>query len=224
MTSRSTRLAVTSVAFLIGVLVMAQFAAQQRINSRRVTVSGVEGALLISNLVEANARLRQQVSELDAQLDAFRGATNQAQLQAMTDDLNRLRILNGAVKVSGPGVRVKVDGPATVLDLQDLLNELRNAGAEALSLNGQRIVASTVILPMPDGSVRVDGVTIRRPYVFAAIGDAATLEAALVRPGGLLMVFANSREGIGVSVEKSAGLSVPAREPASAFQYAVPVK
>jgi uncharacterized protein YlxW (UPF0749 family) len=224
MTSRSTRLAVTSVAFLIGVLVMAQFAAQQRINSRRVTVSGVEGALLISNLVEANARLRQQVAELDAQLDAFRGATNQAQLQAMTDDLNRLRILNGAVKVSGPGVQVKVDGPATVLDLQDLLNELRNAGAEALSLNGQRIVASSVILPMPDGSVLVDGVTIRRPYVFAAIGDAAPLESALVRPGGLLMVFANSREGIGVSVEKSAGLSVPAREPASAFQYAVPVK
>ena len=224
MKSRLARLAITLVAFLIGVLVMAQFATQQRINAKRATASGVEGALLISNLVEANARLRQEVSELDVQLDNYRGTTSQAPLQAMTDDLNRLKILNGAVQVSGPGVRVMLDGPATVLDLQDLVNELRNAGAEALSLNDQRIVASTVILPQADGSILVDGVATRRPYRFVAIGDAATLETALLRPGGLLTVFSNSREGIRVNVEKHAGLVEPAHSAAGAFQYAVPVK
>jgi len=224
MKSRLTLLVITLVAFLIGVLAMAQFATQQRINARRATASGVEGALLISNLVEANARLRQEVSELNAQLNNYRGTTSQAQVQAMTDDLNRLKILNGAVEVSGPGVRVTLDGPATVLDLQDLVNELRNAGTEALSLNNRRIVASTVILPQADGSIQVDGVATRRPYGFVAIGDAATLETALLRPGGLLTVFSNSREGIRVNVEKQADLIVPAQPAHGAFQYAVPAK
>jgi uncharacterized protein YlxW (UPF0749 family) len=223
MNTKVSQLSVTLVAFLIGVLVMAQFAAQQRIDSKRASASGAEGALLISDLVEGNARLRQEVAELDAQMGSYRSTTNQARLQAMTDDLNRLKILNGVVEVSGPGVQVTLDSPATVLDLQDLLNELRNAGAEAIALNGQRIVASSVILPMADGSIAVDGVATRRPYVFVAIGDASTLEAALLRPGGLLAVFSNSREGITVNVQQRDNLVAPAHAPVGAFQYAVPV-
>lgn len=210
-------------AFLIGVLVMAQLAAQQRINSNRTLASGADGALLISSLVEGNARLRQQVSELDSQLDNYHSTTDQARLRAMTDDLNRLKILNGVVQVYGPGVQVTLDGPVTVLDLQDLSNELRNAGAEAMALNGQHIIASSVILPMADGGIAVDGAATRRPYIFVAIGDAATLETALLRPGGLLAVFSNSRGGIKVSVEKRDRVDTPAHKALGVFQYAVPV-
>jgi uncharacterized protein YlxW (UPF0749 family) len=223
MNTRASRLSVTLVAFLIGVLWMAQFATQQRMNSSRAFASSADGSLLISNLVEGNARLRQEVADLEAQLSNYRTATNQSRLQAMSDDLNRLKILNGVVQVSGPGVQVTLDGPATVLDLQDLLNELRNAGAEALALNDRRIIASSVILPMPDSSIEVDSNITRRPYVFAAIGDAATLETALLRPGGLLAVFSNSREGIKVNIQKRENLSVPAHASAS-FQYAMPEK
>lgn len=156
MNTKISQLSITLVAFLIGVLVMAQLAAQQRINSNRTLASGADGALLISSLVEGNARLRQQVSELDSQLGNYHSTTDQARLQAMTDDLNRLKILNGVVQVYGPGVQVTLDGPVTVLDLQDLSNELRNAGAEAMALNGQYIIASSAILPMADGGIAVD--------------------------------------------------------------------
>jgi uncharacterized protein YlxW (UPF0749 family) len=222
--SRVSRLSVTLVAFLVGLLVMAQFAAQQRINSTRTLASGADGALLISNLVDGNARLREQVAELDAQVDRYRNAGSQARLDAMTDELNRLKMLNGAVPVSGPGVQVTLDGPVTVLDLQDLLNELRNAGAEVVALNGHRLVASSILLPLADGSLSVDGAALRRPYLFAAIGDAATLETALIRPGGLLAVFSNSRVGITVTMQKRDAQTVPARPPTGVFQYAVPVK
>jgi len=221
--TKISQLSITLVAFLIGVLVMAQLAAQQRINSNRTLASGADGALLISSLVEGNARLRQQVSELDSQLDNYHSTTDQARLRAMTDDLNRLKILNGVVQVYGPGVQVTLDGPVTVLDLQDLSNELRNAGAEAMALNGQHIIASSVILPMADGGIAVDGAATRRPYIFVAIGDAATLETALLRPGGLLAVFSNSRGGIKVSVEKRDRVDTPAHKALGVFQYAVPV-
>lgn len=224
MKTLSQRLTLTLIAFLLGVLLMAQFAAQQRMDTKRVSASGANGALLISNLVEGNARLRQEVAGLDTQLDALRGATSLARLQTMADELERLRIVNGEVQVSGPGVQVTFDGPASALDLQDLLNELRNAGAEAVAVNERRIVASSVIVPAPDGSLSVDNALLRRPYQFAAIGDPATLETALLRPGGLLAVFANSREGLNVSVQRRDRLTLPAHASFQSFQYAVSVK
>jgi uncharacterized protein YlxW (UPF0749 family) len=224
MKTRASQLSITLVALMLGVLVMAQFATQQHMSQKRALASGVDGALLISSLVEGNARLRQEVNDLDAQMDSYRSATNQSKLQAMQDELDRLKVFNGAVQVYGLGVQVTLDGPVAVLDLQDLLNELRNAGAEALALNGQRLIASSIIEPMADGSIIMDGVAVRRPYVFTALGDPATLETALLRPGGLLTVFSNSRQGLMVSVQQRDRLTMPIYTTKSAFQYAVPVK
>jgi len=224
MNTRASQFSIALVTFFLGVLLMAQFTTQQRMDVKRASASSADGALLISNLVEGNARLRLEVAELEAQWTTSRSATNQARLQAMTDELNRLRMFNGEVEVIGPGVQVTLAGPASVLDLQDLLNELRNAGAESLALSGRRIIASSSIVPFADGSLAVDNVIIRRPYVFAAIGDPDTLETALLRPGGLLTIFSNSREGLAVHVQRQDRLTVPAHTPPQAFQYAMPVK
>jgi len=224
MNTRASRFSIALVTFFLGVLLMAQFTTQQRMDVKRASASSADGALLISNLVEGNARLRLEVAELEVQLATYRSATNPARLQAMSDELDHLRIFNGDVEVVGPGVEVTLAGPASVLDLQDLLNELRNAGAESLGLNGRRIVASSSIVPSADGSLAVDNVTIHRPYVFSAIGNPDTLETALLRPGGLLTVFSNSREGLVVHVLRQDHLTVPAHTLPRALQYAVPVK
>ena len=222
--TRASQLSVTLVTFLLGMLVMAQFATQQRMDQKRASASGVDGALLISSLVEGNARLRQEVADLDTQMNSYRSATNQAKLQAMADELNRLKVFNGAVEVYGPGVQVTLDGPVATLDLQDLVNELRNAGAEGLALNGQRIIASSIIEPLAGGGIAVDGLAVRRPYVFVALGDPSTLETALLRPGGLLAVFSNSRQGLAVNVQRRDHLTAPVHAAVRSFQYAVPVK
>ena len=224
MKTLASQLSTTLVALMLGVLTMAQFTTQQHMNQKRASASGLDGGLLISNLVEGNARLRQEVTDLDAQMASYRSATNQSKLQAMQDELDKLKAFNGAVGVYGPGVQVTLDGPAAVLDLQDLLNELRNAGAEALALNGQRLIASSTIEPMANGSIIIDGVAVYRPYIFAAIGDPATLETALLRPGGLLTVFSNSRQGLMVHVQQRDRLTTPVHSSKRAFQYTVPVK
>ena len=224
MNTRASQISITLVTFLLGFVVMAQLTTQRRMDLKRAAASGVDGALLISNLVEGNARLRQEVVELDAQTADYRTATNQGRLQAMMDEMERLKMFNGVVGVVGPGVQATLDGPVTVLDLHDLLNELRNAGAEAIALNGQRIIASSVIAPTADGYIAVDNARTRYPYSFIALGDPATLEAALLRPGGLLTVFSNSREGLRVSVQKHDRLVAPAHTLVGMPQYAVPVK
>jgi uncharacterized protein YlxW (UPF0749 family) len=98
-----------------------------------------------------------------------------------------------------------------VLDLQALLND-------------RRIIAASIIEPRADGSIAVDGLAVQRPYVFIAIGDPATLETALLRPGGLLTVFSNSRQGLVVSVQQRDYLIAPAHATGQAFQYTIPAK
>ena len=87
-------------------------------------------------------------------------------------------MLAGTVPASGPGIRVTVNDPEGGLTLNHLLDgieELRNAGVEAIEINDRvRVVAQTSFEDDPDG-VRVDGVLLKPPYVIDAIGDADTL-------------------------------------------------
>lgn len=85
-------------------------------------------------------------------------------------------------------------------DIIILLNELKNAGAEAISVNGQRIIASTYIYC--DGSViLIDGVKIGNPFTIKAIGDSETIYGALTRNKGYINILTD--DGIKIDVEKS---------------------
>jgi uncharacterized protein YlxW (UPF0749 family) len=136
--------------------------------------------------------------------------------------VNNLRIANGMIKVSGPGVQVVVSGPISVLDLHDLINELRNAGAEAMALNGRRLVAWSAI--STDGErVTVDGTPVEAPYRLEAIGDASTLEVALNRPGGLVYLLQQAGASVSVSVEQLDKLTLSVYEQPLEFAYGEPM-
>ncbi|MCW2769308.1 MAG: hypothetical protein JWR27_741, partial [Aeromicrobium sp.] len=111
-------------------------------------------------------------------------ARKQAKLRA-----EQLAILAGTRGATGPGVEVTINDPGAQIDaaaLLDAIEELRDAGAEAIALNGvARVVAQTYFLD-DDGEVRVGGREIKRPYVIAAIGDPPTLAEAVRFPGGLI--------------------------------------
>ena len=90
-------------------------------------------------------------------------------------------------------------------DLLQIVNDLKNAGAEAISINGERIVQTS--------SVTCEGIIIKinnkklgSPYVIKAIGSAATLETSLSIPDGYLDIMKN--DGVIVDIKKSDGLTV----------------
>ncbi len=100
-----------------------------------------------------------------------------------------LGILAGTLPAQGPGVRITLndpDGKMTSSNLLDAIEELRDAGAEAIQINGSvRVVASTDLSTMRPGS----GSTARRsdsPYVIEAIGESHNLSEAANFPGGLV--------------------------------------
>lgn len=129
--------------------------------------------------------------------------------------------LLGLTNVSGQGLIIKLDENRDVNseevaningylvheeDLLYIVNELFNSGADAVSINDQRIVNTTSILC--DGNIiRINGEMVGVPITIKAIGYPERMDYALTRPGGYLETMAN--DGVVISVEKSENISIP---------------
>jgi uncharacterized protein YlxW (UPF0749 family) len=217
----ATRLTITALCLALGLLLVVQLRSQG--NGRQaLQIEDWDYALVA--LIDSNARLRDEIEDLEAQLSQLRVAgSGTAVLQSLVDETNHLRVVNGLVEVSGPGVEVETSGPVTILDLHDLINELRNAGAEALSLNGQRLVAWSAI--STDGvQVTVDSQPIQPPYRLEAIGNPASLQTALLRPGGLVELLEELEQRISITVRTRDDVTLPVYEQPVVLVYAKPAK
>lgn len=116
---------------------------------------------------------------------------------------------NGLVITVKDNVAAKIGTAEDVVhdaDLRELVNELKNAGAEAISINDQRITPNTAINCVGT-VVQVNNERIGVPFVIKAIGNQEGLWGALTRPGGY--VAALKSWGIGVDVKKTNDISIP---------------
>ena len=224
MKSRSAQLSLAIVCLLLGLLLVAQFRTQRMTDSSLLSASSADQLLIISSLVENNARLREEMETLEEQLSEYQQVARRTVLEDLVEELNNVRIINGLVEVSGPGVEVSIDGPIGVLDVQDLINELHNAGAEGLTIHGERLTLYSVIGSPEDGVMTINGTQFSRPYVLRAIGHPETMETALIRSGGLIATLERNYEGLVVSVIKRERMVLSVCKGGIEFVYASPAE
>lgn len=141
----------------------------------------------------------QQIVSLREQVRARErtAALETAQLATLGRDLEQLRIHAGVTALGGPGLVVELrdspqplspgGDPNTVIlhytDLQSVINELWASGAEAISLNGIRIISFTS-LNCVGTTVLCSTKRLAPPYQIVAIGNPGTMETYLRRSGG----------------------------------------
>lgn len=174
---------------------------------------------ILDNATLQSARLDQNARELQATRDALisGNTTGDAVLTAAQERLDALRVLAGTAQAHGPGIRMTISDPGAKVTpplLLDAIEELRDAGAEAIQIGDVRVVASTHFGKAASG-VEIDGTTVTEPYVVLAIGKPQTLSSAMEIPGGL---SENVRHlGASVTISQSTDLVVGAlhtlREP-----------
>ncbi|HOR00613.1 MAG TPA: DUF881 domain-containing protein [Anaerolineae bacterium] len=215
------QLALTVVCFLLGVGLVAQLRARRGQNLPTTALSADQSALL-GSLVVTNAELRGEVQKLQSEIQSYQ-VSEERTVPQMMDDLGRMRLINGSVGATGGGVEVRVGGTVDVFSLQDLVNEVRNAGAEAISLNGFRITIRTS-LSADSRSITVDGQPIEPPYMLQAIGDPTTMATALTRRGGQLQIMQGSYPGLEVTVKTAQRLVLPAVREQPVFTLAKPAQ
>lgn len=186
--------------------------ADQAQSSRAVLVDRVvERRDTLASLQDRILELRRDVEEGEDVL-----ATATANRLTVQSRLRRLQVGTGFIAVSGQGVRVTMtDAPPggeliRDTDLQLLVNGLWAAGAEAISINGQRLTARTAI-KNSDVVVHVNSVPLRSPYVVNAIGDRRTLPAELLASeSGLGVANLVTRFGFGFEMNPVEELVLPA--------------
>lgn len=112
---------------------------------------------------------------------------NEKTLQLIDEELKQNKLLLGQTNVYGEGVIIYYEDDTKKVDYNDLLklvNELNLAGAEAISINDQRVVNQTEIVNA-DSYIYINGERTTSPFIIKAIGNKKYLEAALTGKGGL---------------------------------------
>ncbi|WP_338315269.1 DUF881 domain-containing protein [Streptomyces bohaiensis] len=198
----------------------------------QIRAAGEDGALrgarpedlvrILSDLDERTKRLDEERGTLERQRTELESSSDQAE-EARRQNRERelqLGVLAGTVAATGPGIEVRISDPQQAVGadrLLDAVQELRAAGAEALQINGVRVVASTSFVDDAD-RVLVDGEPVERPFRVDVIGRPQDLEPALNIPGGVVQSL--DKEGATVTVNRPDEVTVDALRSAEPPDYA----
>jgi uncharacterized protein YlxW (UPF0749 family) len=211
---------------MVGFLLVSQLRGTQRFSQRLSAENEGDLARILASLTTEADSLRDEVSTLKLQLLDLQTSTrnDEAAAKAASDQLHALEVLAGTVPVAGPGVSLMVDDPDGNVGYDtmiDIVQELRDAGAEAIAVNGVR-VGATSAFATKDGKVALDDSALAPPFTVVAIGQPATLEGGLKIPGGALDTLA-ALKNVNAEVQRAARLDLPALARPPAFRAAHPV-
>lgn len=218
------------VGLFLGIMLALQFKITSEINrTEQVERTEVVLATQLTELKEVRDLLQEQVNSLRTDFDRASAGPADGELK---EGLDQARILAGVTELTGPGVEVTLNDSNVALkpgenpnlyvlhdeDVLHVLNELKAAGAEAISMNGQRLLANTEVRCTGPTIVLNRDKRLAPPYIITAIGDPHTLESAIKMKGGVAETL--QFWGIQVGVKKMSQVTVPAYSGGIKFEYA----
>ena len=217
------------------ILVAAVFMVLGFMLSVQYRTTEMQKTIRLERVEDLSERLKVMESENKKLLDELEELRRHGSEPAVKSELERLHIMAGATDVTGPGIEVVLDdsniakktreNPNLYIihdeDLMRVLNELRAAGAEAISINDQRIVAMSEIR-CAGPTVSVNNVRSAPPYVIKAIGQPETLMSALRIRGGVVETF--EFWGIQVKMKKEEKVFIKALKMPRIHEYAKSVE
>jgi uncharacterized protein YlxW (UPF0749 family) len=212
MHQRRNQLTIAAVAFVLGLLVVVQLRTQAS-GAAFAGLSSQELTVLVANLNDRNDALRGEIAALDRELATLAANTQRGEVSVdeLRVDLRRVRLYAGVDPATGPGVILTIRGPIDGTGVEDLVNELRNAGAEAMAVDTVRLVPG-VVTAGAAGSVAVDGVPLADPFELSAIGAPDKLTGSLTRSGGIIAQLGATQPDVVVEVTPIDRVDVPATD------------
>jgi uncharacterized protein YlxW (UPF0749 family) len=164
------------IALLVALVATVQIRSQAEVEKSLVGTDTTTLAFLLDDLHRANDALSAETADLQQRKAALQSGGTSAD-QELAAEATRLRAIEGLIPVHGPGIVMVVDASGLqALDLQDAVNNLAAAGAEAISVNDHRVAIGVPIQQTPNG-VTIDGALVPPPWTILVIGDANRLAA-----------------------------------------------
>jgi len=215
---------------ILGIMLAYQF---------RVTreIQRIESVQMVKDLSTQVDQMKKDRDALQARVDTLRAMLDSATAAGpltseMKDELEKAKVEAGISELTGPGVEVTLndsnisprpgENPNLYVlhdeDVLRVLNEIKAAGAEAISINGQRLLATTEVRCTGPTIVLNKNKRLAPPYIITAIGNPDTLESSLKMKGGVAEAL--QFWGIQVSVKKMPQVTVPSYSGGIKFEYA----
>ncbi len=182
-----------------------------------------------------------KITDLESKITDYKNAASQKDktVELLNNEIEDLKILAGMVNLEGAGVMVTLDDTRAInqiasdvgyydpnafvihdSDILMVINELRAAGAEAISINGQRVLANTEIRCVGP-VIQINGIRLTAPFKISAIGSPDMLATSLKLRGGVVDTI--SQANIDVIIEKSDAIVIPKYDKVLEYKYANPV-
>lgn len=231
------RIAILLLSLVLGIMMTIQFKIAE--TSTGGVVSSQKARQLsaeLKRLKDKRENLQEELGILENKIKAYEEsqASSSTVTKNLKEDIQRYEILAGYTDVMGPGIEVVIDASQPGQDEQmltynyemllSLINKLNAAGAEAIAVNDERIVASTEIHLSADvgDNIVINDKPVKAPYYIKAIGNADTLEAALNMRYGIVWEI-RQYTGLKVDVKKADVVEISRYGNKIEFKYAQPV-
>lgn len=216
-------LLVAVLAISLGVAIAAQV---QLTNQRGLNqLSQSDLIRVLDDVSLRSSRLDEQVRELEVTRDRLKsgaGTSKEALAQAQRR-VDTLGILAGTTGARGPGIVLTIRDPQRQVTgpiVLDVIQELRDAGAEVIDVGGVRVVASSFV-GEDKGTLTVDGKRIARPMVITAIGPSDTMASAMTIPGGVVETV--RQKGANATVAERPSVEITSLHTPAPMTHAKPV-
>ena len=223
---RQGQAAIALVCMVLGVMLAVQFRTTQDVNS----------SIPYQRVEDLSRRLNETEKERDALAKEVHQLRQSATLHNESKEMEEtIRMAAGLLAIEGPGVVLTIDdskrpskpgeNPNLYIihddDILKVINELLAAGAEAISINEQRLIATSEIR-CAGPTLSVNNVRYSPPYEIRAVGDPKNLENALKMRGGVIETL--QFWGIQIAIKKQEKINIPAFKGAFRFEYGQAVK
>ena len=204
MQNKNFRIEIGLVCFVLFIIIVLQYRTIKK-NSEVVTQSfgneQLKGTLIqekekYDKMAEENEKILKKLEEVRTNTEKTTTSSND-----ISEKLKKNDMLLGLTNVKGSGIIIVAkDAKATLatddinkflvhdVDLREIINELSNAGAQAIEVNGQRIVSSRCVT-CAGNVISINGERVSSPFTIKAIGNADLLYGALTRPGGYIQIM-----------------------------------
>lgn len=223
---------------LLGVFISLQFKQDHEpfnpVTLRSIQVTKKEIDRIDSEVAEMTELLKNKEEELEKFEESSK--ENESVYELLIDEMDKTKAVAGLDEMEGPGIIIKMEDSEESemegldindyvihdIDVLNILNDLKVAEAEAISINGQRIMSVSGI-KCGGPIIRVNGKSVGTPFIIKAIGDPKLLYAAVNAPGTYGYIQKNVyKKVIDITVEDK--VVIPAYSGRFTFKYAKPVE
>lgn len=186
--------AITIICIALGVIISLQYKSLNAAN--KITGTEEDKIVLLQaqqlKLIQENEQLTTTNEELQKKIDLLESSSNEEQISKLMDEVNKIKMFGGTTTVTGRGIIITIglkDDQIFIKDktfyatlqrhLLTILNDLKAATAQAISINGERITALTEIKVMSGGYVVINGQNITAPFEIKAIGNQSSMQSSM---------------------------------------------